>query len=263
MTQGGDRRMDLHPGRLLRKLESNRLCRSIVLFDRIDSTNGAGMRVARSIVAEGMLLLAEDQTLGRGRAGRSWFTAPGRSLLFSLLIRAPGEVEGLTSLLAIASVRALGELCGGIRIKWPNDIYIGSMKAAGILAESKGGIVVLGMGLNVNERPRDFPSELRERATSLRIESGRSQARGEILVRILNELEGCYDLWCESGLSPFVEELERRMLLMGERGVLESGKERFAGLMRGLTGDGHLRLEVEGRERVFASGDLSLRGWSE
>jgi len=255
--------MELHPGRLLRKLESNRLCGSIVLFDRIDSTNGAAMRAARSTESERLLFIAEDQSLGRGRAGRSWLAAPGKSLLFSLLLRPPREVEGITPLLAIAAVRALGELCGGARVKWPNDIYIGVRKAAGILAESKGGMVVLGMGLNVNESIEDFPPELRGTATSLRIESGRSHARGEILVRILNELDDCYDLWCESGLSPFVEDLERRMLFIGERVMLESGRERIAGVMRGLTGDGHLRLEVEGRERVFASGDLSLRGRSE
>jgi BirA family biotin operon repressor/biotin-[acetyl-CoA-carboxylase] ligase len=252
--------MDLHPGRLLRKLESNRLCRSVVLFDRIDSTNGAAMRAARSVEAERMLFLAEDQMFGRGRAGRSWLAAPGKSLLFSLLLRPPREPEGLTPLLAIASVRVLEALCGEIRVKWPNDIYIGSRKTAGILAESKGEVVVLGMGLNVNEGPRDFLEELRGTATSLRIESGRSQAREEILVGILNELEVCYDLWCESGLSPFVEDLERSMLFIGERVVLESGKERFAGIMKGITSEGHLRLEMEGSERVFASGDLSLRG---
>lgn len=255
--------MDLHPGRLLRKLESNRLCSSIVLFDRIDSTNGAAMRAARSVEAERILFLAEDQKLGKGRAGRSWLAAPGKSLLFSLLLRPPREAEGLTPLLAIASVRALGGLSGGAGIKWPNDIFIGARKAAGILAESRGGMVVLGMGLNVNETALDFPLELRGTATSLRIESGRSLARGEILVRILNELDDCYDLWCESGLAPFIDDLERNMLFIGERVMLESGRERFVGVMRGLTSDGRLRLEVDGRERVFASGDLSLRGRSE
>jgi len=257
---GEDQCMDLHPGRLLRKLESNRLCKSVVLFDRIDSTNGAAMRAARSIEAERILFLAEDQMFGRGRTGRSWLAVPGKSLLFSLLLRPPREPEGLTPLLAIAAVRALGALCRETRIKWPNDIYVGSMKAAGILAESKGEVIVLGMGLNVNERSRDFPAELRGTATSVRIESGRNQSREEILVGILNELDVCYDLWCESGLSPFVEDLERSMLFIGERVVLESGKESFGGIMKGITNEGHLRLEVEGSEHVFCSGDLSLRG---
>ena len=263
MTAWDDQCMDLHPGRLLRELESSRLVRSIVLFDRIDSTNGAAMRAARSDQSERVLFIAEDQTEGKGRAGRSWSAAPGKGLLFSLLIRPPREAEGLTPLLAIASQRALGRICKGTRVKWPNDIYIGSRKAAGILAESKGGAVVLGMGINVNEKPRDFPAELRGMATSLGIESGRSHARGEILAGILNELDDCYDIWRGSGLSPFVEELERRMLFIGEPVLLESGRERHSGVMRGLTGDGRLRLEIEGEERIFASGDLSLRERSE
>ena len=251
--------MDLHPGRLLGMLEPNGLCRTIVLFDRVDSTNGAAMRAAGAGAAEGALFIAEEQGKGRGRAGRSWVSAPGRSLLFSLLLRPSRDGGGLTVLLAIASVRALGAYCEGVMIKWPNDIFIGGAKAAGILAESKGGAAVLGMGLNVNEGPDDFPPDLRGAATSLAIESGRVLSRGEILVRILKELDACFDLWRASGLEPFVCELERRMLYRGEPVVLENGRERIEGVMKGCAGDGRIRLEVEGRERLFASGDLSLR----
>jgi BirA family biotin operon repressor/biotin-[acetyl-CoA-carboxylase] ligase len=253
-------RTDLHPGMLLKMLEANRLCRSIVLFDRIDSTNGAAMRSARSTAAERMLFLTEEQTVGKGRAGRSWMATPGKSLLFSLLVRPPREAGGLTLLLAIAAVRALGESCTGLMIKWPNDIYIGHRKAAGILAESREGMVVLGMGFNVNERASDFPHDLRGTATSLRIGSGRARSRGEILVRILNELEDRYGVWCESGLQPFIEDIERHMLFIGEQVRIESGRESFAGVMKGLTSEGHVCLEGGGGERVFAAGDLSLRG---
>lgn len=257
-----ERCMELHPGKLLHELESNRLVRGVMLFDTVDSTNGAAMRVARSGDAEGLLFLALDQMEGRGRAGRSWFSVPGRSLLFSLLLQPPRESEGLTPLLAIASMRALDRFCEGAGIKWPNDIYIGSRKAAGILAESKGESVVIGMGLNVNEESSDFPPELRACATSLRMETGGNHSRSEILVGIMNQLEECYGVWCGSGLEPFIEELERRMLFVGEQVELESGRERFAGVMRGLTGEGLLRLEIDGCERAFASGDLSLRGRS-
>ncbi len=257
------RHTDLHPGTLLRKLEANRLCRSVVLFDRIDSTNGAAMRSARSGAAERTLFLAEEQTMGKGRAGRSWTGSAGRSLLFSLLVRPPRDAGGLTPLLAIAAVRALDESCAGTMIKWPNDIYIGGRKAAGILAESREGMVALGMGLNVNEEASDFPPGLRGTATSLRIESGRARARGDILVGIMNKLDDSYTAWCESGLHPFIEDIERRMLFIGEKVRLESGSGSFAGVMKGLTGEGHLRLGVEGGERVFAAGDLSLRGGAE
>ena len=195
--------------------------------------------------------------------GRSWWSAPGKSLLFSLLLRPKREPDGLTPLLAIAAVRALGGICGDVMVKWPNDVFIGERKAAGILAESRDGAVVIGMGLNVNETEEDFPVDLRGTATSLVIETGRQQARGDILVRLLTELGGCYDLWCRTGLEPFVAELEERMLYRGEPVALESGDERITGVMTGLTRDGRLRLEVEGSVQIFASGDLSLRRMTE
>jgi len=235
------------------------ICRSVVLFDRIDSTNGAAMSAARSGTAGNTLFIACEQSRGRGRAGRSWTSTPGKSLLFSLLLRPPRDADGLTALLAVASARALDGMCGRVTVKWPNDIFMGGAKAAGILAESKGGAVVLGMGLNVNEGAGDFPPELRGAATSLAIESGRPWPRDEVLARILKELDDCYGAWCSSGLEPFVGELERRMLYAGEQVTLEGGNERVSGVMRGLTGDGRLRLEVEGVERIFAAGDLSLR----
>lgn len=252
--------VDLHPGTLLRELGPNRLCGSIVLFDRVDSTNGAAMRSALPDATGGTLFLAEEQTMGRGRAGRSWTATPGKSLLFSLLLRPPREAGGLTPLLAIAAAGALDESCGGVMIKWPNDIFIGGRKAAGILAESREGMVALGMGLNVNEVQSDFPPGLRAAATSLRIETGRVRPRGELLVSILNGLADRYGVWCESGLEPFAGEIERRMLFIGERVLLESGSESFSGVMRGITGEGHLRLSIDGGERIFAAGDLSLRG---
>ena len=217
------------------------------------------MRAARSGSGEGLLLLARDQTEGRGRAGRSWSAAPDRSLLFSLLLRPPRGTGGLTSLLALAAIRALDHLCGGLAMKWPNDIYIGNRKAAGILAESREGAVVLGMGLNVNEQQEDFPVELLEDATSLRMETGAAHDRGGILIGIMNELARCYETWCLSGLATYIDEIERRMLFIEEPVGLESGSERFDGVMRGLTEEGLLRLEIGGGERLFASGDLSLR----
>lgn len=259
MGSGGAPYPDLHPGVLLRMLGSNPICRSVVLYDRIDSTNGAAMRAARSGTSGKALFIADEQSLGRGRMGRSWWSARGKSLLFSLLIRPKREPQGLTPLLALAAVRGLGGICGDVMVKWPNDLFIGERKVAGILAESRDGAVVLGMGLNVNETEEDFPVELRGKATSLAIETGRRQARGGILVRVLKELGGCYDLWCRSGLEPFVVELERRLLYRGEPVALESGGERITGVMTGLTRDGRLRLEVEGNVRILASGDLSLR----
>ena len=259
MTEDAGGRSDLHPGRLLRGLASGGLVRSVVLFDMVDSTNRAAMRAARAGSAGGLLCVAEHQTAGRGRAGRRWSSSPGKGLLFSLLLDPTREAESLTQLLAVASVRALDPLCEGVRVKWPNDIYIGSEKAAGILAETREARVVLGMGLNVNEERADFPPVLAERATSMRIVSGRSHSRGAVLIALIQELAECYELWRGSGLEPFVVELERRMLFLGERVELRSGNERFAGIMRGITGEGLLRLDIDGEEHVFPSGDLSLR----
>jgi BirA family biotin operon repressor/biotin-[acetyl-CoA-carboxylase] ligase len=250
---------ELHPARLLEHCGTSHLARRIVLFDAVSSTNAAAMAASPEAAAGEALFVAADQLRGRGRKGRSWFTGRGTGLAFSLLLVPGRRSEGLTAVLALAAVESLDPLVKGLAIKWPNDIFLRGRKLGGILAEAKDEAVALGLGLNVNERRADFPAALAPEATSLRIAARRSLDRGLVLCRILVEFEKRYDRFREEGFAPFREEIEARLLFMGEAVSVESGGETAAGRMIGITADGYLRLESGGTERVFPSGDLTVR----
>lgn len=253
---------ELHPARLLDLCATKRLARRIILCDSIESTNAAAMAAAADGAAGGTLFIAEEQTGGRGRKGRSWSSAKGRSLTFSLLLRPAGRTEGLTALLALAVARSLGDSLMGVAVKWPNDIYLNGKKLGGILAESKDDFAVIGLGLDVNEEAGDFPPAIAAEAISMRIARKRVFDRGIVLCRILEAFEEMYDRYEEEGIAPFREEIQDRLLFIGKRVVIESGQGSFEGKMIGITEEGRLRLEKNGTERVFSSGDLTLRAGS-
>ncbi len=253
---------DLHPARLLELFRTRRIARTVVLIDRCESTNRAAMTAVAACSSggmEGALLLAEEQYAGRGRSGRRWYCAPGKSLTFSIILAPHRAVEGLTPLMALSAARALDGIYAGISVKWPNDLYLDGRKLGGILAEGKNACVVLGMGINVNEEIDDFTDEIAGDATSLRIHTGKSLDRGAVLAEVLMRFEEGYGEWERSGFAPFREALEDRLLYRGERVLLFCGTERIGGTVLGITGEGYLRIDVNGVETVVAAGDVSLR----
>lgn len=253
------RALELHPARLLNMVETETLGRTVVLYDRTGSTNAVGVGAAELGLLEGTLIVADQQTEGRGRKGRSWFSAAGKSILFSLVLRPAREEEGLTSLLALSAARALDIICGKVWIKWPNDIFVEGKKVGGVLAERRGEVVIIGLGLNVNESPEDFPEELMRGAISLKIASGREHDRGEVVKSIVESFEEAYRRWEGSGLGLFTPDIMARLLYLGEDVVLASGGDVFDGRVRGITSEGYLRLVTGEEERVFSCGDITLR----
>ncbi len=253
---------ELHPARLLGLCATKRLARRIVLYDSIGSTNDAAMAAAARGAEGGTLFAADDQTSGKGRKGRAWLSAKGASLTVSLLLRPAARTEGLTPLFALAVVRALDGFIGGLAVKWPNDIFCGGKKLGGILAESRDDAVVIGLGLDVNETADDFPPAIAGEATSMRIAAGGPFDRGIVLCRILETFETLHDRFLREGFAPFREDLERRLLYIGTRVIVECGAESIEGTMLGITDEGRVRLDAGGAERVLSSGDLTLRGGS-
>lgn len=170
------------------------------VFRETESTNDLGLRAAEGGEAEGFAVFAEAQTRGRGQFGRRWDSPPGLGLWFSLLLRPRWPVAQLaqmTPLIAVAAVRALGAQTGmTIRIKAPNDLFVGGRKLAGILSEARTGrdvFVVVGIGINVNHARRDFPLELQTSATSVAIETGRAWDRNPVAAAVLAEIGRTYD----------------------------------------------------------------------
>ncbi len=251
--------MDLHPAAIAKLLGGERIGHTVICFESVDSTNSAASRIAEAGAREGTVIVAAEQTAGRGRKGRDWYSSEGGSLVFSVILRPARSSETLTALLALSTLRTLDGICDGAMIKWPNDIWIGGRKIAGILAESKGESVVIGMGLDVNDSEGSFPGALADTAVSLRMITGRRFDRGELLAGLLREFTSSYEIWERDGFGPMSFEMESRMLWKGEVVTLDAGGEKISGSIAGVTADGFLRLETEEGERVYSSGDVSLR----
>jgi BirA family transcriptional regulator, biotin operon repressor / biotin---[acetyl-CoA-carboxylase] ligase len=148
---------------------------------------------------EGALIVAEEQTAGRGRLGRRWLAPAGTSLLCSLQLRPAVAPEWLPELTTVAS-RACADAIAALsdlepELKFPNDVLVAGRKVAGILAEAREERVVLGIGVNVNVPAQELPHEVERPATSLLVETGREVDRAELLVELLDRLERRYDDW--------------------------------------------------------------------
>lgn len=170
-------------------------------FKRIGSTNETALDLARRDAPEGTVVCAETQTRGRGRLGRVWLGVPGKSLAFSVILR-PGIRTDEFAVLTLAAAAAVAEALenSGFRceIRWPNDILIGGRKVCGILTEMQAeqdrmGFAVVGIGLNVHQRPADFPESFRSQATSLRCHRDGPLSRARLLQEILWSLEHLYE----------------------------------------------------------------------
>jgi len=175
------------------------LGRNVLVYRETASTNDLATQLAEHGEAEGMVVFAERQTAGRGQFGRKWVSADGAGLWFSLLLRPrwpTTEWKRITSLVAVSVSQALEAETGlAMRIKPPNDLYIGIRKVVGVLTEARTGrapFAVVGIGVNVNQLQEDFPLELQASATSLRIEKGVWIEREAVAVAILRELNARY-----------------------------------------------------------------------
>ncbi len=222
----------------------------IYYYPHLGSTNTGARRLAEKGAPGGTVVLADTQSAGRGRRGRSWHSPPGKGIYFSLLLRPPGTSPAaaapLTLAAAVAVARQLRECTGvEVAVKWPNDLLIGSKKMGGILAEARADgqalrYLVLGIGLNINHRAEDFPSELRRRATSLYLESGLTFERTALFLDLLKDLRRCLDLFFKEGFAPFQPPWKELSATLGK-------EVKLAGAGRGEAVQGKaVDLDVEG-----------------
>jgi BirA family transcriptional regulator, biotin operon repressor / biotin---[acetyl-CoA-carboxylase] ligase len=204
---------------------------------------------------EGAIATADHQTGGRGRLGREWIEAPATSILVSILLRPPPEriLPELSLVAGLATARAVEDATGlSAQIKWPNDVMLDRRKVAGILAEAKGGDVVLGIGLNVNQTYEQLPRDTKLPAGSLHSIDGRVRDREEVLETLLGRLDEAYRCWCRDGLTPLYEDIASRDFLRGRR-ITVGGDSGVAAL---IERDGTLAVDTaSGRLRV-ASGEV-------
>lgn len=232
-------------------------------FETVTSTQAVLAELAREGAPAGTVVTARHQTGGRGRRGRSWWDAAGESLLLSVLLRPPGppaHVPQLSLVAALAVAEALSTAVGlEGRIRWPNDVLVDGRKICGILLEAVSADaarishVILGLGINVNQL--EFPTELANRATSIRRLTGRRHELPPLRAAVLDALDRCYARWLAGGFGPLREEWRRRASTLGERVRLAGGGE---GVAVDVAEDGALLIDVGGGALTrLVSGELA------
>lgn len=245
------------------------LVREIVVFAETDSTNELALQRGRQGTDAGLVIFAERQNAGRGRFGRRWESASHRGLWFTLLLRPEfplGQWSRLTTWAAVAVAAAIERQTGRrAAIKWPNDVFLNDRKVAGILIESGTDaagrtFAVVGIGINVNQEAEEFPPEIADRATSLRLVLGRSLDRSALAVEVLSQLHARYPL-VESAFAELVGEAADRSLLLGRWVQLRSGLHLHEGLAESLDENGQLRVRSgDGSSESFVAGEVTVVG---
>lgn len=250
------------------KLETERFGQSMEGFETVGSTNTVVSEWARDEAPEGSVAVTEYQSSGRGRHGRSWDAKKGQNLMFSVLLRPILEVDQLGLITVAASVAVAEAIDGFVSphravLKWPNDVFLEGRKTCGMLLESsvsgqqEAEVVVLGVGLNVNQT--DFSEDLSGTATSLRLTTGRPVPRAPLFSHLLRRLERRYDAVQRGNAEAVRTAFQDRLRSLSESRTLripETG-ETISGIVRGITETGALRLDTpEGPKRLHA-GDVT------
>ena len=248
----------------LEKILGNR----IGVFSSIDSTNDY-LKAGAKDFPDKMMVLSEEQTKGRGRLGREWYSPKGEGLFLSVLLKPRMTMQEsfrITGIAAVAVAEAIEEVTGlPAKIKWPNDILVHGKKVCGVLTEVSGELdsinyIIVGVGINVNTR--DFSRELKPRATSLFLEKGERIPRKDLFLTLGKKFFYFYHEYTEKNNFEEVRSLlEKRSEILGKEIYVLRGKEKKRGIALSITGEGFLRVRYEtGEEEVLSSGEISLRG---
>lgn len=251
--------------------------KNIVYYDATDSTNLRIRELGDAGAPHGTLAVADRQTAGRGRRGRSWESPPGSSIYMSILLRPdipPDRAPMLTLVMALSVAEGICQCMqtGGnsgnslaIQIKWPNDIIINGKKLAGILTEMSSQVdyinhVTVGVGINVNRT--EFPEEIRETASSLCLECGHTVKRAPLIAAVMERLEENYDIFLRTlDLSGLMERYSALLVNRDREVTVLGAKEQYRAHALGINNTGELivRREDGSIEEIFA-GEVSVRG---
>lgn len=246
--------------------------RKLYYFDETDSTNIDAKRYAEEGAPHGTTVIADMQTAGRGRRGRMWQSPPGSAIYMTIMLKpdfVPDKASMLTLVMALSVADAIAETTGlQAGIKWPNDVVVNAKKVCGILTEMNVEsdyiqYVVIGVGINANNGSlEEFPEEIRQTATSLKIESGAHISRAELIERVLFHFEKNYDVFVSTlDLSGLMEAYDKRLLNLDAEVRVLDPKGEYSGIARGINSLGELLVEKEDGsiEQVYA-GEVSVRG---
>jgi len=256
----------LVPNMVGRRLAGTPFAKRIHHFFKVDSTNRVALELGQQNEPHGAIVIAEEQSAGRGRTGRVWISEKSTGIYVSILLRpqlTPAQAPSLTLAAGLAAHDAVAEQSGlDADIRWPNDVLLSGKKICGILTEmyaepDRIRFVVVGIGLNVNHAK--MPAAIADIATSLRIETGRVHERVDLLVRLLRHFENYYNQLCASGPAPLVARFNTvSSFANGKRIRVTAAQETFNCTTAGLDPSGLLRVKRDdGREETLLAADIS------
>lgn len=259
----------LYPEELRAGLHTRWLARDIRYFEETDSTNRVALDLAREGAGHGVTVVAEAQTAGRGRLGRSFYSPPYANLYTSIVLRpsiATSEAPAWTLAAAVAVADTVAASAGGdVAIKWPNDVLLGGLKTSGILMElgaeaTRVSHLVLGIGVNLNTERAQLPGEFRHLATSLASHRGERVDRVAFARRLFENLERTLDACAASGFAGILPRFQARFRMPGHSvRVREFDGTEISGVVRGVDADGALLLAPPDSDEVrVVAGDVTL-----
>lgn len=242
--------------------------RRILCYDTLNSTNVEANRLAEQGAAHGTLVIADRQEAGRGRRGREWESPANAGIFMTLLLKPqiePQNAPMLTLLTALAVAKAVNQVTGlNAVIKWPNDILINGKKICGILTEMSAqpdyvNHIVIGVGINVHNEV--FSEELKGRATSIYIESGKHIHRASLIEAVWEAFEVYYEKFLKTqDMSALVPEYDALLANRNQQVRVLDPKDPFEGVAQGITARGELIVDTWEARRLVSSGEVSIRG---
>lgn len=253
---------------LSENLKTKWLGKKIIYLDNVDSTSSEIKRISVNNPLTGTIVVAEEQYGGKGRLGRLWTSPKGSGLWFSFILRpniVPSQIAGITLAVGIGVCKAIRNYTGvDARIKWPNDVIIGSKKICGILTEmtaeaDKIDYAVVGIGINVNIE--SFPEDIKHKATSLFIEIGKSVDRIELFKNVLFEVEKYIDSYLLNLDTEILGEYKKLCATLGRNVEVIRGNQRLIGEAVDVGDAGDLIIKTETGEKIFVnSGEVTVQG---
>jgi BirA family biotin operon repressor/biotin-[acetyl-CoA-carboxylase] ligase len=258
----------LFPWEIQRGLNNKFIGSDIKYFSCLDSSNETAYQLGLSGAAEGTAVIAEAQSKGKGRLGRTWESPAEKNLYLSVILRPAiplGEAPQISLIAAVAACQAVDRFKPGLAaIKWPNDIWINGLKVAGILTELRGeaghvDFIVVGIGVNLNMNAEDFPEILSGLATSLKIATGDPVDRAGFTRFLLQDLETWYVKFLDEGFGSIRDEWERHSLLSHKNVKISIQNKIIEGRAEGLDESGLLIINTTEGEKIHVpAGDVTV-----
>ena len=259
----------LYPQEISSHLKTKWLGHSVCYEDLLPSTNNVAKSIANAGCENGLLVIAEEQGAGKGRLSRGWVSPHANGIWFSVVLKPPflpQEASKCTLLAAVAVVKAVNKIQGvNAAIKWPNDILLNGRKLVGILTEMNAefghiNYVVIGTGINTHGEPEDYPEDVRDIAISIADVATEPFTRVELLADILKNMEDLYELACEQGFAPVLEEWRKYSCTLGQEVKVIAPDMTYYGTAIDIDEEGLLIVKkTDGELEKVVAGDVSIR----